>query len=66
MVLFKLKRCRARLEAATVLTDGNTDTLRLSKIKEHRIPLILEDLSRKDGKIPDTGNDIVVWVEGNI
>ncbi|KAH9512760.1 hypothetical protein Btru_038127 [Bulinus truncatus] len=46
MVLFKLKRCTARLDAA-LFSDDNIDSL---KNKEHKVPLIMDDLGTKDCK----------------
>ncbi|XP_005099372.1 monocarboxylate transporter 12 [Aplysia californica] len=61
MVLFKLKRCSARLEADSEKAD-DIDSLKGTKVKEHRMPLILEDVvTMREGKVPIAGaGDIVV------
>ena len=63
MVLFKLKRCTARLETS------QSDDMVASDLKgEHKMPLILEEVtSTREGKVPISGaGDIVVWVHKEI
>lgn len=60
MVLFKLKRCTARLDSASY-SDDNSDSLKGAKVKELKVPLILEDMKlSKDGTISLSQRDIVV------
>ena len=61
MVLFKLKRCAARLETF----DQTEDVDYMKTLKgSHKTPLIMEDMgASKDKKFPSRGSgDIVVWV----
>ena len=65
MVLFKLKRCTSRMESTQQPYD--TDSLKAARGREHKVPLILEEVSTREGKVPISGaGDIVVWVHREI
>lgn len=59
MVLFKLKRCAAKLDSAMYNGD-DSDSLRKSTAKEQKVPLILDEMSSKEVKVTISGKDIIV------
>ncbi|BFZ00217.1 hypothetical protein BsWGS_03256 [Bradybaena similaris] len=59
MVLFKIKRCRTKLEAARH-SDDRMDSLKESRVREQHIPLILEDTACKNRRLSVSGHDVVV------
>ncbi|CAG5121440.1 unnamed protein product [Candidula unifasciata] len=61
MILFKLKRCRARIEASGSSGDKE-HLLNGSHSKEHKVPLMHEG-SGKEDHTSATGNDTSVWVQ---
>lgn len=58
MVLFKLKRCKSRLDSPQYLEE--TDSMKGVKVKEQRMPLIMEEINSRDTKVPISGSGEVV------